>query len=48
MRCGRRLSGIEMHLHFTKEALAAAWARHGFKNASLNDNLHVAHRTLPE
>ena len=28
--------------------LAAAWARHGFKNASLNDNLHVAYRTMPE
>ncbi len=33
---------------FTKEALAAAWGRHGFKNASLNDNLHLAYRTLPE
>jgi 2-polyprenyl-6-hydroxyphenyl methylase/3-demethylubiquinone-9 3-methyltransferase len=32
---------------FTKQALAAAWARHGYQNTSLNDNTHVAYRTLP-
>ena len=33
---------------FTKQALAAAWARHGYKNVSLNDGTHIAYRTLPE
>lgn len=33
---------------FTKQALAAAWAHHGYKNHSLNDNMHVAYRTLPD
>jgi SAM-dependent methyltransferase len=33
---------------FTKQALTAAWARHGYKNVSLNDGTHVAYRTLPE
>jgi 2-polyprenyl-3-methyl-5-hydroxy-6-metoxy-1,4-benzoquinol methylase len=33
---------------FTKQALALAWARHGFKTAALNDNLHLAFRTMPE
>jgi hypothetical protein len=33
---------------FTKQALAAAWARHGFKNVSLNDGTHIAYKTLPE
>jgi 2-polyprenyl-6-hydroxyphenyl methylase/3-demethylubiquinone-9 3-methyltransferase len=32
---------------FTKQALTAAWARHGFKNASLNDVLHIAFRNMP-
>jgi Methyltransferase domain len=33
---------------FTKEALAAAWGKYGFRTASFNDNLHLAFRTLPE
>jgi SAM-dependent methyltransferase len=33
---------------FTKQALATMWARHGYKNVSLNDNLHFAYRTMPE
>jgi SAM-dependent methyltransferase len=32
---------------FTKQALTAAWATLGFKNASLNDGVHMAFRTLP-
>jgi SAM-dependent methyltransferase len=32
---------------FTKQALAAAWGRHGYKTAALNDNVHLAFRTLP-
>jgi 2-polyprenyl-6-hydroxyphenyl methylase/3-demethylubiquinone-9 3-methyltransferase len=32
---------------FTKQALQEAWARYGFKNASLNDDIHMAFRTLP-
>lgn len=33
---------------FTKQALAMAWARYGFKTAALNEGLHLAFRTLPE
>jgi SAM-dependent methyltransferase len=33
---------------FSKQALAAVWARHGYKNVSLNDGVHIAYRTLPE
>jgi hypothetical protein len=33
---------------FTKQALATAWGRHGYRNVSLNDGMHVAFRTLPE
>jgi SAM-dependent methyltransferase len=33
---------------FTKQALALAWARHGFKTAALNDGTHLAFRTLPK
>ena len=33
---------------FTKQALAAAWGRHGYNNVSLNDGIHVAYRTLPD
>jgi 2-polyprenyl-6-hydroxyphenyl methylase/3-demethylubiquinone-9 3-methyltransferase len=33
---------------FTKQALALAWARHGFKTAALSDGMHLAFRTLPE
>jgi hypothetical protein len=32
---------------FTRQALALAWARHGFKTAALNDGTHLAFRTLP-
>jgi 2-polyprenyl-6-hydroxyphenyl methylase/3-demethylubiquinone-9 3-methyltransferase len=32
---------------FTKQALAAAWGRHGYKSAALNDGIHLAFRTLP-
>jgi len=32
---------------FTKQALAAAWARHGYKTVALNDGVHLAFRTLP-
>jgi Methyltransferase domain len=32
---------------FTKQALAAAWGRHGYKTAALNDGIHLAFRTLP-
>jgi 2-polyprenyl-6-hydroxyphenyl methylase/3-demethylubiquinone-9 3-methyltransferase len=32
---------------FTKQALAAVWARHGYKTASVSDGLHLAFRTLP-
>ena len=32
---------------FTREALTAAWAKFGFKNASLNDGTHIAFRTMP-
>jgi hypothetical protein len=32
---------------FTKQALAAVWARHGYKTASLSDGIHLAFRTLP-
>jgi 2-polyprenyl-6-hydroxyphenyl methylase/3-demethylubiquinone-9 3-methyltransferase len=33
---------------FTRQALAAAWAKHGFKTASFSDGIHLAFRTLPE
>jgi SAM-dependent methyltransferase len=33
---------------FTKQALALAWARHGFKTAALNEFTHLAFRTLPQ
>ncbi len=32
---------------FSKHALAMVWNRFGYKLASLNDNVHVAFRTLP-
>jgi hypothetical protein len=33
---------------FTRQALTAAWAKFGFKNASLNDGMHLAFRNMPE
>jgi len=33
---------------FTKQALALAWARHGFTTVALNEGIHLAFRTLPE
>ncbi len=33
---------------FTRQALAAAWGKFGFKTASLSDVLHLAFRTLPD
>jgi len=33
---------------FTKQALVMAWARHGYRNISLNDGTHIACRTLPD
>jgi SAM-dependent methyltransferase len=32
---------------FTKQALAIAWGRYGYKTIACNDNLHLAFRTLP-
>jgi len=32
---------------FTKEALAIAWGRYGYKTVSFSNNLHLAFRTLP-
>jgi 2-polyprenyl-6-hydroxyphenyl methylase/3-demethylubiquinone-9 3-methyltransferase len=32
---------------FSKQALTAAWDRHGYKVASVNDSIHFAFRTLP-
>ena len=32
---------------FTKQALAAAWGRHGYKTAALTEGTHLAFRTLP-
>jgi Methyltransferase domain len=32
---------------FSRQALTAAWNRHGYKVASLTDNTHFAFRTLP-
>jgi SAM-dependent methyltransferase len=32
---------------FTRRALALAWQRHGFSFGSIDDNRHVAFRTLP-
>jgi SAM-dependent methyltransferase len=33
---------------FTRQSLALAWAKHGFKHVSLNDGTHLAYRTLPK
>jgi SAM-dependent methyltransferase len=33
---------------FTRESLSVAWNRFGYTNASFDDNLHMAFRTLPE
>jgi len=33
---------------FTRQALALAWARHGYKNASLDDGTHLAFREVPK
>ena len=33
---------------FTRESLSVAWGRYGYKNASFDDNLHMAFRSLPE
>ena len=33
---------------FTKQALATAWGKYGFKTASFNAGAHLAFRTLPE
>jgi SAM-dependent methyltransferase len=33
---------------FTRPSLAVAWSRFGFKTGSLNDNLHVAFRQIPD
>ena len=33
---------------FSKQSLAQAWGRHGYKNASLNDGVHLAFRELPK
>ncbi len=32
---------------FSKQALSIAWRRHGYKNFSFSDNIHLAFRTLP-
>ncbi|MGA7431397.1 MAG: class I SAM-dependent methyltransferase [Xanthobacteraceae bacterium] len=32
---------------FSKQSLAALWARHGYKTFSFNDGMHLAFRTLP-
>jgi SAM-dependent methyltransferase len=32
---------------FSRQALSAAWARHGYKVASLSETIHVAFRMLP-
>jgi SAM-dependent methyltransferase len=32
---------------FSKQALTAAWDRHGYKVASVNDSIHFAFRNLP-
>jgi len=32
---------------YSKQALAAAWQRYGYKVASLNDSIHFAFRNLP-
>lgn len=32
---------------FSKEALAVAWGRHGYRNVSLTENAHLAFRTMP-
>ena len=31
-----------------RQALSLAWARHGYKNASLNDGVHLAFREVPK
>ncbi len=33
---------------FSKEALALAWARHGYRTVSFNPGTHIAFRTLPK
>jgi 2-polyprenyl-6-hydroxyphenyl methylase/3-demethylubiquinone-9 3-methyltransferase len=33
---------------FTRESLSVAWGRYGYTNASFDDNLHMAFRTLPK
>jgi SAM-dependent methyltransferase len=33
---------------FTKQALSLAWARYGYKNASLSDVIHLAFREIPQ
>jgi 2-polyprenyl-6-hydroxyphenyl methylase/3-demethylubiquinone-9 3-methyltransferase len=33
---------------FTRHALTLAWARHGYRNASLTDGTHLAFRELPQ
>ena len=33
---------------FSKQALATAWGRQGYKIISLADNIHIAFRTLPQ
>ena len=33
---------------FSKEALALAWARHGYRTVSFNPGSHIAFRTLPK
>jgi 2-polyprenyl-6-hydroxyphenyl methylase/3-demethylubiquinone-9 3-methyltransferase len=32
---------------FSKQALATAWARHGYRTVSFNAGTHLAFRTLP-
>jgi hypothetical protein len=32
---------------FSKQAMTAAWGRHGYKVASVNDSIHFAFRNLP-
>lgn len=32
---------------FSRQALAAAWGRHGYRTISFNDSIHLAFRTLP-
>jgi 2-polyprenyl-6-hydroxyphenyl methylase/3-demethylubiquinone-9 3-methyltransferase len=32
---------------FSRQALAAAWGRHGYRTLSFNDSIHLAFRILP-